>query len=445
MKKLIKKILSKSVVALAHGVLSWVSALWYRFPSRHMIVVGVTGTNGKSTTVHMIGELLHTLGRTVGYTSTVEFRVGERHWINNQKMTMLGRWQLQKLLADMVSGGCRVAVVETSSEGLAQNRHWGIDYDIALCTNITPEHIESHGSFENYRRAKGKLFESLVRSAPKTIAGISAPKTSIVNIDDVLTYPYVDFWADKKAGFGLGELQGEGRFVESTIGTALELHHQESVFWVEGVRFAVPFEGKHNIANALAAIAVCRGLGYSLQDLSAAFPSVCPVPGRLEVIKAAQGFTVLIDYAPEPASLAALYATVDELYRVGHKRVIHVLGSCGGGRDRARRPVLGAMAGKGADVVIVTNEDPYDEDPGAIIDAVFEGVLSSGKKEGENVFRVLDRKEAIAKAISLAQEGDLLILSGKGAEQAIAGPGGAMIPWNEREVVLSLLKTFSRD
>ncbi len=443
MKKIIKKLFPRKYIAFAHGVLSWVSALWYQFPSRRMVVVGVTGTNGKSTTVHMIGELLRILGQTVGYTSTVEFRVGEKHWINNQKMTMLGRWQLQKLLADMVRVGCGVAVVETSSEGLAQNRHWGIDYDVALCTNLTPEHIESHGSFEKYRQAKGKLFESLVRSVAKKGLGLVVPKTSIVNIDDVMTHSYSEYWAEKKAGFGTGVVRDGAPLIESTIGTAEELHPQKSGFVVEGVRFEIPFEGKHNVANALAAIAVCRTMGYPLGDISKAFTSVPAVPGRLEVIEATRGFTILIDYAPEPASLAALYETVDELYRSTHQRIIHVLGSCGGGRDRARRPVLGAMAGRNADVVVVTNEDPYDEDPQEIIDVVFQGALSVGKKEDENVFRVLDRREAIAKAFSLAREGDLVILSGKGAEQAIAGPNGTYTPWNEREVALTLLKTFS--
>jgi UDP-N-acetylmuramyl tripeptide synthase len=209
---------------------------------------------------------------------------------------------------------------------------------------------------------------------------------------------------------------------------------------VEGHQFDLQLMGAFNVSNALAAIAVGRNAGLSWAQIAAGLHSVQTMPGRMELINEGQPFTVIVDYAPEPASMEKLYETVK---LVEKKKVIHVLGSCGGGRDVARRPVLGRLAGENADIVIVTNEDPYDDDPQQIIDEVAAGAMEKGKVEPQNLFRISDRGEAIKKAISLAEPGDLVLVTGKGSEQAIAGPNGTYTPWDDREEVRRQLKVTS--
>ena len=442
----------KTVLGWYHLALAKIAAAWYWRPSEKMVVIGVTGTNGKSTTVNLIARILEeacsakaellpnqssALRHCVGLTSTVNFKVGEKEWLNPTKMTMLGRFALQKLLRDMVDAGCKYAVVETSSEGIKQYRHRGINYDVAVFTNLTPEHIESHGGFENYKKAKGELFRHLTRM-PRKPAQIfvsqkfqsgKIPKISVVNGDDQYAEYFLQFPADQKIIYTMKDKN-------------VQVDVTGSRFTVDGVELKLKLLGEFNVYNALAAIAVARALGVDLQICKTALEKVEGVPGRLERIDEGQNFTVIVDYAPEPASLQALYRVVKML---PHNRVIHVLGSTGGGRDRSRRGVLGKIAAKHADTVIVTNEDPYDDDPMEIIEEVARGARECKMKNVKckmiELLRILDRKEAIAKALSLAQQNDLVLITGKGAEQAMCVAGGKKIPWDDREVVKTLLSS----
>lgn len=183
MKNLLKKIIPKSCLFFYHKLLAILAAYAYNFPSRKMVVIGVTGTNGKTTVCNMIAKILEEAGYKVGLTTTANFKIGEKEWINATKQTMQGRFKLQKLLHRMAEAGCKYAIIETSSEGIAQSRHWGISYDVAVFTNLTPEHIESHGSFEKYKEAKGKLFKSLKQKNARTEKKENK-KVSIVNLDD---------------------------------------------------------------------------------------------------------------------------------------------------------------------------------------------------------------------------------------------------------------------
>jgi UDP-N-acetylmuramoyl-L-alanyl-D-glutamate--2,6-diaminopimelate ligase len=338
----------------------------------------------------------------------------------------------------MADAGCAFAVVETSSQGIAQHRHVGIEYDVAVFTNLTPEHIEAHGGFENYKRAKGRLFEAVgggmkglgakFEVRRKEFDGKPVEKALVVNLDDAHAGYFLSFSADKKYGYGIDSVSSEPAVIP-VVATDLSVSSNGSTFEISGVsRFSLSPIGKFNVYNALAAAAACRAVGLSWDAIRDAAARLRPVQGRLESVDEGQPFSVIVDYAYEPAALAAAY---EALSLVAHGRIIHVLGSAGGGRDTARREVLGRMAAERDDVVIVTNEDPYDDDPAAIIESVAEGARGL-KTEGENLFLIPDRAEAIRRAMSLAGPGDLVLITGKGNEPVMAVAGGKKIPWDDR-------------
>ena len=420
MKTFLKKITPKFLIKCYHFSLAKLGAIWYGHPSRKMIVIGVTGTKGKSTVVNLIATILEEAGHKVGLTSTIGFKIADREWVNDTKQTMQGRFRLQQLLADMARAGCRYAVIETSSEGIAQYRHVGIDYDIAVFTNLSPEHIESHGSFANYKNAKSKLFSGLQTSFRKTINGQPVKKVMVANADDEQAAYFLKFSADEKITVGLHP--GRGTLYASQI---VATDHGTN-FKVNNESVQLKLLGEFNVYNALLAMAVGQSQGVEFSVMKKALEKVSGLPGRMEEIKNNKGFRIFVDYAHEPASLEAVYKTVKSFQP---KKIIAVLGSQGGGRDKAKRPVLGRLAGQYADYIIVTNEDPYDEDPQKIIDDVANGVQHG------LVEKILDRREAIQKALSLAQKGDVVIITGKGSETVMALSGGRKISWDDRDVV----------
>ncbi len=407
-----------------HYFLARLAAVWYGNPSQKLIVIGVTGTNGKTTTSYLIAKALEASGFQTGCTTTALMKVGAREWINRTKMTMPGRFFIQRMLRDMVRAGCRYAIIETSSQGMMQFRHVGIEYDLAVFTNLTPEHLEAHGGFAPYKEAKGRLFKTVATSKIKTVDGQAVPKMLILNRDDA----YAMFYAEQAPKipclwYGLDPVSAEVAPKNVTY-QALETH-----FTFEGVPFVSHLAGRHNLANNLAALAVTQALGVSLKAVAKNMDAVLCVPGRLERVDVGQPWTVLIDYAYEPEALAKCF---EAIRLTPHRRIIHVLGSCGGGRDRARRPLLGAFSAIHADVVIVTNEDPYDDDPHSIIEAIAEGAQKAGAKTGENLFMIEDREEAITMAMRLAGPQDLVLLTGKGCEPWICVADGKKEPWDER-------------
>ena len=429
MKKVIKKILPAFVIGWYHKILAVLAAVIYGRPSDKLIVIGVTGTNGKSTVVNLIAELLKAGGAKVGLTATANFKIGEEEWLNDQKMTMLGRFKTQKFLRELVKAGCRYAVIETSSEGVKQYRHLGINYDILIFTNLTPEHLEAHGGFDNYKKAKGKLFQHLTNKKRKIINGQKIDKTIIVNADDKYADYFLNFPADKKltysinkaSDFQAGDIKLQGN------GTTFNLQHST---------YKTNLLGLVNVYNCLAAMAAAKVQNIAEKKIKQALLEYQGVPGRFEFIETGKNFKVMVDYAPEPESMSKLYET---LKIFNFSKIIHVLGSCGGGRDGARQPVLGKLAADNADYVIVTNEDPYDDDPQKIIDHVASGAEANNKVLNQNLFKILDRREAIQKALSLAQENDLVLITGKGSEQFICVAHGKKIPWDDRKVVRELL------
>lgn len=422
----IKKILPSWTLSLYHLSLAYLSALVLGFPSKKMVVIGVTGTSGKSTTCYVLMRMLENLGFKVGLASTIMFKVDEKEWLNDKKMTMVGRFQLQSLLWQMKSAGCRFAIVETTSEGIKQFRHAGIHYDVAVLTNLYPEHIESHGSFEAYKAAKMKLFEKLDRDPVKVINQYAIEKTIIVNGEDEHAPDFLNHDVREKLVFSMKDVSGTFPEVRRVRAEQVESRADGLTFTVSGQRMEVPILGAHNVYNVLAAVSVGLSQDIPLPDMAEALKTVQGIPGRIELVQEGQPFTVIVDYAFEPRAMTKLYETVDQL---PHNRIIHVLGGTGGGRDRDRRPKIGAIAGGRADVVIVTNEDPYDEDPMQIVQEVAAGAESEGRASVE---KILDRREAIDKAISLAESGDIVLITGKGSEQAIVVANEKKIPWDDR-------------
>ncbi|MBI5794249.1 UDP-N-acetylmuramoyl-L-alanyl-D-glutamate--2,6-diaminopimelate ligase [Candidatus Uhrbacteria bacterium] len=431
LKSVLRCFVPESVIGAYHYCLARAAAFLYGHPSEKLVVIGVTGTNGKSTTVQFIGRLLEHAGHRVGWTTTASFKVAEREWVNDKKMTMLGRFQTQKLLREMVSAGCRYAVIETSSQGIAQSRHIGINYDVAVFTNLTPEHIEAHGGFENYKAAKLKLFEGLGRLPRKTINDTVIEKSIVVNLQDPHAESFLACGADRYSGFAVGEAGTLATRLNTTPMTATDVNFTGSctTFTVGETTYHLKPAGRFYLENALAAMATVKVLGVSPEVMRHGVESLDSVPGRLERIDEGQPFTVIVDYAYEPAALTAVY---DTLKLVQHKRLIHILGSAGGGRDVARREILGRLAAAHDDIVIVTNEDPYDEDPESIIDEVANAARAAGKQEGVNLFKILDRGKAIQFAVDLAVPHDLVLITGKGSEPIMAVAGGKKIPWDDR-------------
>ena len=402
-KEKVKKLIPCFLIDYYHYLLALTGAFLFSFPSRKLIVIGVTGTSGKTTVVDLTTRILEEGGHKVAVLSSIKFKIGEKEWENTLKMTMPGRLKIQKFMRQAVRAGCKYAVLEVTSEGIKQYRHKFIDFAVAVFTNLSPEHIEVHGGFENYRNAKLKLFK-----ATKNI--------HIINIDDGNAEYFLDVPAKKKYTYGLN--QGD-------INT-------------KNTHFKLQLIGEFNIYNALAAVGVGLSQGISLETCKKALEKVKGMPGRMEIV-IKKPFTVIVDYAITPLALEKVYKTLTKNYKLQTNNLICVLGACGGGRDKWKRLVLGKIAAKYCKEIIVTNEDPYDENPQEIIDQVAQGVenirINQQNQHKSAVLKILDRREAIKKALELARSGDTVIITGKGCEPWMCVAGGKKIPWDDRQVV----------
>ena len=256
MKSLIKKLIPAGLLIQYHKILAVSASIVYGHPSEKMVIVGVTGTNGKSTTVMLIAKILEEAGYKVGETSTAMFKIAGQEWLNNTKMTMLGRFSLQRILKKMVQADCQYAIVETSSQGIEQFRHIGINYDVAVFTNLTPEHIEAHGGFDNYKQAKLKLFKKLQQEKTKKIDKKPINKTIIANADDEHAQDFLNFNVDNKYIFGLEDQKNtEIKASKYILADDIKFLDQELSFKIEGIEFNLKLFGRFNVYNCLAAIA----------------------------------------------------------------------------------------------------------------------------------------------------------------------------------------------
>ncbi len=431
MKKFLKKLIPNFVFSFYYYFLAIVGAIIYGFPSRKLIVIGVTGTKGKTSVINYVWSCLSAGGDKVGLISTANVKIGLTESLNKYHMTMPGRFTIQKLMARMVREGCKYCLVEVTSEGIKQFRHKGIIFDVAVFTNLTPEHLTSHGgSFEKYKQTKGKLFSSL-KHKNKIINDNSVQTLIVANIDDSNANYYLNFSADKKISFALN---AKADFKADDI--VENKDHTE--FSVSGDRYKLMIPGVFNVYNALPAIAIAKHFGLSQKEIVLGLNSLSLIPGRMEKINEGQDFLVYVDYAHEKQSMKYILDTARKLITPNDK-VIVLLGAEGGGRDKAKRADMGALAGELADYVFVTNVDPYDDEPKQIIEDIATVVESKGKVRNLNLFTNEDRRESIKQALFTAKEGDIVMITGKGAEQSMIIAGGS-IPWDDRVVVREELK-----
>lgn len=410
-----------------------IATVYYGFPSKKMIIIGVTGTKGKTSTINFIWSCLNSGGYKTGIISTANIRIGEKEFLNKYHMTMPGRFTIQSLMSQMVKEGCTHCIVETTSEGIKQNRHRGIYYDIGVFTNLSPEHLDSHGgSFEVYKQMKAKMFASL-SSHKKFINSKVVEKIIIANRDSEHVDTFLNFKADKKITFALknaGDYLADN-IKETNEGVSFELNKEV---------FNIGIIGKFNVYNALPAIIISRLYGINDSIIKKGLMELKIIPGRMEKIEEGQNFTVIVDYAHEKESMTNILETAINMKKTDSKIII-LLGAEGGGRDKNKRPIMGELVGKMTDYVIVSNVDPYDDDPKQILEDIAISVETAGKKRDENLFVIEDRRVGIKKALSLAQQGDIVLITGKGAEQSMVIKG-KRIPWDDRNVVRGELKNL---
>lgn len=386
----LKKIIPKSMLNFFrpsyHLTLAFLGALIYKFPSRKMKVIGITGTSGKTTTVEFLHRIFLEAGFKTSSFSSERFKILDKTEPNLLKMTMPGRFKIQKFLKKAKNVGSEYVFLEITSEGIKQYRHKFIKFYAALLTNLSPEHLESHGGFFNYRAAKTKLFK---------IAPIHILNGDDSNFDFFSKIPSIE-----KIVFHIADYPRD---------------------------LNLKLEGEFNKYNALAAITFASFEGVSYEISKKAVQEIEVMPGRMEYIKTDKNFKVLVDYAFLPQTLQKVYKTEQEKIKNTDGGLICVLGAAGGGRDKWKRPILGEIAAEFCKKIYITNEDPYDDDPMEIINAV------AGNHK--NFIKIIDRREAIRKALKSARENDTVIITGKGAEPWIMDKNGVKIPWDDRDVV----------
>jgi len=434
MKELLKKILPESFILAYHYFLSVLAVFIYGFPSRKMVVIGVTGTKGKTSTANFIWACLNAGGKKTGIITTANIRIGEEESLNNYHMTMPGRFSIQKTLAKMVKAGCKFCVVETTSQGIRQYRHIGVDYDMAVFTNLTPEHISAHKDFSEYKKMKGKMFATLAQSKVKKIDGKRIEKTIIVNFDSEHKDYFLDFAADKRVTYGLEGGDFVAKIMEENE-TGVKFQVGESIFKINIL-------GKFNIYNTLPAIIIAKIFEIKDEAIGVGLLNLKIIPGRMEEINEGQNFKLFIDYAHEKASMTGALLAVNKIKKEEENKIIVLLGAEGGGRDKTKRFEMGEVVAKMADYVITSNVDPYNDNPREIAEDIVLTAEKFGKIRNENLFLIEDRREGIKKAITLAKSGDIVIITGKGAEQTMI-IGGKTIPWDDRVVAREELRKIN--
>ncbi len=443
-----KKLIPQNLKNIYHLLKAVGAAFYFGFPGKKIKIIGITGTNGKTTTTQMITKILEEAGFKVAMASTINFKLDKEEWVNETKFTTLSAWKVQEFIQRAVNKKCDYLVLETSSHSLDQFRVWGIDYDTAVITNVTREHLDYHKTMEIYRDSKLKLF----RKARKLVVNLDMEKPEdFYNFQNKeLIYGYTT--ADKSI---------KQKDLEIVKAQEIKMFAQYSQFKISEVDFRLNLPGKFNIENSLAAISVGLVENMELKTIATALGKVTLVPGRMEYIDNNKNINIIVDYAVTPDSLEKLYDLIKTV-NVKNNKVIAVLGSCGE-RDRGKRPIMGEIVARSTDIVIVTNEDPYNEDPERIINEVFGGVVGKEvgteftkhsisdiqypinaenqklKIEGKNCWRIMDRRQAINFALSIAKEGDFVVVTGKGAEEIML-VREKRIPWNDKKVILEELK-----
>jgi UDP-N-acetylmuramoyl-L-alanyl-D-glutamate--2,6-diaminopimelate ligase len=429
------------VVENGRAALAYLHAAWFGHPSRSMTIVGVTGTDGKTTTSNLIFSILKTAGARAGMITTVNAVIGDESHDTGLHTTTPDSVDVQRYLAQMRDAGTEIVVLETTSHGLAQQRVTGIEFDLAVVTNITHEHLDFHGSYEAYRDAKAMLFRSLTtaRQGAKT-----QRKTAVLNADDssyaylaqIPAERYIVYTAKSDtvalpAGEGVTELRGSGVRQEPG-GMSFDVDVVERGTSVSRLRHTTRLMGGFNVSNVLAATGASLALGIRPEAIKAGVRALASIPGRMERIDRGQSFTAIVDFAHTPNALDQALTTGREL-AAPSGRVIAVFGSAGL-RDREKRRLMGEVAAEKADYTVITAEDPRTEDLGAILAETADAMTQRGKVEGRDFARVADRQQAILHAVRNAQVGDVVLVCGKGHEQSMCF-GAVEHPWRDQDAL----------
>ena len=400
-----------------HFALAFFAAIIYGFPSRRLTVIGVTGTDGKTTLVHLLHEMLAAAGYGVGSLSSLRFKVNDREEPNLLKMTMPGRFRLQKFLAQCRAAGCHFAVLEVTSQGVMQSRHRFIRFHTGVLTNVTPEHVEAHGGFERYRSSKLELFRRLPPSGWAVLnredpsGGVFAAHTRA----HVIWYSRREVEL-KRVGHPVRVIAVSPERIQLEVGDAF---------------LDVGLGGEFNVMNILAAVSSAMAYGVSPSAMAEAARRIRGLPGRLEYIQR-EPFAAVVDYANTPAAYGAVYQALQNADGKSQRAgLICVFGAPGGGRDRWKRPKLGEIAGRCCREIILTSDDPDDEDPRAIAEEIRSGMPTDKAAEAKII---VDRREAISAGLRSARAGDTVIITGMGAQPWIV-VDGKKIPWDDRQVV----------
>lgn len=418
-----------------HLAWAYLSARYYGFPSRKLVVIGVTGTNGKSTVVWLLARILEHAGYRVAASSSIEFQLAEKRWTNTFKMTMPGRGYLQRFLRDAVRAACTHAILEVTSEGVRQHRHRFIDFAVSVFLNLSPEHIERHGSYAKYRKAKRDFFrrgKTLVLNtgfaeAPFFLQGVGKKRL-------------VAFRAGAQAADVSLPQGSEEFFAENIVATpegiafTLRLRSGQAV---HDIHIAVPISGQFNVENVLAAMAAASAAGVPVEAAIAALQRINGVPGRFERIPNERGIVIIVDYAHTPTALQSVYESV----KAEAPTLTCVLGAAGGGRDAWKRAELGKLASQYCEKIFVADEDPYNEDPNKIRDMVMDGARAASY--GAHITELADRREAIRKAILATSSGSAVVITGKGSEPWMMLAKGEKLAWDDRQVVREELQKLA--
>ena len=408
-----------AIVPDTRAALADLAAELYDHPTRKLKLVGVTGTDGKTTTVHLVSDVFEAAGERTGFSTTVDFKLAGHEWANETRQSTQEAVEIQEFFAELLVAGGTWGVLEATSHALALRKVRGCEVDIAVFTNLTPEHLDFHGTLQAYLEAKAILFEMLAKSTDKGV-----PKTAVLNADD----PHWQYLADRAAParvltYGidaLADVQGTILSADAN-GSRVKLASHEA-----SVELDLPLVGRFNVHNALAAATAGLAAGIPLTVAKAALERARPVRGRMERVDGTQPFTVIVDYAHTPESLDKVLGLLRPLTK---GRLIAVFGSAGE-RDRAKRPRLAEVASRYADLFVITQEDPRLEDPAAILAEIEAGAVAAGKRRGSDYLVIDDRTSAVREAIGRAAEGDTVVLAGKGHEGSII-VGEEKLPWDE--------------
>ena len=413
--KIIKRPIPEKVFKVVqpayHYFFALASAIYYRHPSRDIKVIFITGTKGKSSTTEILNAILEGAGKKTAMAGTIRFKIGDVSTPNKYKMSVPGRGFIQKFLRQAVDAGCEYAVLEMTSEAAKQHRHRFIDVNALIFLNISPEHIESHGGFDNYLAAKLLLAQALQHSSKR-------PRIIIANSDDKEHQKFLDIDVEQKVTFSLKQAE------------PYTLDHYGLYMTYKGTNLRSHLQGVFNVSNILAALSYAETEGITPKTAQLGLNKLEQISGRVQKIvlpksnplSKKQDFTVVVDYAHTADSLEKIYGVFKDSKKIG------VLGNTGGGRDKWKRPEMAKVANDNCSHIILTNEDPYDEDPLQIINDMLPGITSTPYEI------IMNRREAIHQAISLAKTGDTVIISGKGTDPYIMEANGKKTPWSDAQV-----------